>query len=248
MHDRTRIPRPSSVAASTAGDGVKFETNRGSGTEKVEFKRPQSLRVGQGSGVRVPGSDGFCTFKSPSSTLIVPGRTRKHRCAAPVPIVGVWGGVRNKDAMAHLAIAMQARNARLASDGNLVRDQQSQFLVTDEELSFGLRLIAREVRMQLARCAPGQHVWFCTHGHDGTQHHPHILMGGFPTSRTATRRHPLTHELQPDGTQCTHHIDHERRHDGTCEAGIGSSRVTTNGSTTRGRACSAPGCLRTEPD
>eukprot|EP01052_Picozoa_sp_SAG31_P022775 SAG31_NODE_1831_length_7148_cov_8.788055_3_plen_212_part_00 len=148
------------------------------GTEKAEFMHVHPIRIGpETAPVRVPGTHGFCKFKSPSSTLIVPGRTRKHRCAAPVPVAGVWGGVRNCDGMAHLAVAMQARNARVTNDGSLVRDQLSDYLVNDEELAMGLRLVAQEIIAQLygddaestgvgCGARAERRIWWCTHGHD----------------------------------------------------------------------------------
>jgi hypothetical protein len=151
---------------------------RRQGEEKTEFVRVHPIRVGpEHNPVRVPGSHGFCQFNSPSSTLIVPGRTRKHRCAAPIPASGVWGGLRNCDGMAHLALAMQARNARVTEDGSLVRDAHSEYLVTDEELAMGLRLVSQEILAQLqSNAAPPaaisavgsqeRRVWWCTHGHD----------------------------------------------------------------------------------
>jgi len=79
--------------------------------------------------------------------------------------------------MAHLAVAMQARNARVTDDGSLVRDQQSEYLVSDEELAMGLRLVALEILDQLhdkdaestsvASVADAERrIWWCTHGHD----------------------------------------------------------------------------------
>jgi hypothetical protein len=171
---------------SSHGDGAKFTVNPSTGTEKTEFVHMHPIRIGPAAKpVRVPGSNGFCKFRSPSSTLIVPGRTRKHRCAAPVPAVGVWGGLRNCDGMAHLAVAMQARNARVSGDddddggggGSLVRDEHSEYLITDEELAMGLRLVAQEILLQLygtsgtdgtmdAGAEAMRRVWWCTHGHD----------------------------------------------------------------------------------
>lgn len=169
---------PTVAPLSAVGDGSKFETNQDElKSEKVEYTRVHPVRMvsPDGARVRVPGTHGFVMFKSPSSTLVVPGRTRKHRCRAPVPVVGVWGGLTNADGMAHLASALQARNARLImdddGDGELVRDGEAQFLVTDEELATGLRLVALEIRRQIAdasvRGEPENHrVFWCTHGHD----------------------------------------------------------------------------------
>lgn len=154
----------------TIGDCSKFERNQDElKSEKVEFTRPHPVRMvdsERNCSVRVPGTHGFSLFKSPSSTLIVPGRTRKHRCLAPVPIPAVWGGLRNVDAMAHLASALQARNARIKGD-KLVRDELAEYLVTDEELAFGLRLVALEILRQLSITRDtAEHVFWCTHGHD----------------------------------------------------------------------------------
>eukprot|EP00462_Mataza_sp_D1_P026641 CAMPEP_0175132132 /NCGR_PEP_ID=MMETSP0087-20121206/6913_1 /TAXON_ID=136419 /ORGANISM="Unknown Unknown, Strain D1" /LENGTH=452 /DNA_ID=CAMNT_0016414469 /DNA_START=39 /DNA_END=1397 /DNA_ORIENTATION=+ len=156
---------PAAQALPEIGDSTKFTKNQDADkSEKLVFTQTFRRRVGKAGFKAVPGTNGFCSFKSPSSTLIVPGNTRRHRCA--------WspeqGALRNCDGMAHLALALQFRNARVAEDGTtLVRDEKSQFLLTDEELAFGLRLVAREVFSQLkAADTDDTFVWWCTHGHD----------------------------------------------------------------------------------
>ena len=77
---------------------------------------------------------------------------------------------------------MQARNARVSGNddgggGSLVRDEHSEYLITDEELAMGLRLVAQEILLQLygtcgtdgtmdAGAEATRRVWWCTHGHD----------------------------------------------------------------------------------
>jgi hypothetical protein len=196
---------PTVAPLSSVGDGTKFEVNRDAlHSEKMEYTQVHPVRMmdvrGTGGLLRIPGTHGFTLFASPSSTLIVPGRTRKHRCSAPIPAHGVWGGLRNVDAMAHLAPALQARNARVLPEAEggsaradeLVRDAAAQYLVTDEELAFGLRLVALEILRQLATVerheaardaldhetvgpstattpptvVDKEFIWWFTHGHD----------------------------------------------------------------------------------
>lgn len=143
---------------SGVGQCHKFEINPRTGLKKAEFVcvHPHRINISQRC-VRVPGSHGFCLFGSPSSTLVVPGRTRKHRCAAVIPVSAEGAGevagaaattlgyspiqftpsllpvpsslpLRNIDGMAHLGVAMAARNGRVALNGQLVRDEDSQVL------------------------------------------------------------------------------------------------------------------------
>jgi hypothetical protein len=156
------------------GNDENFKTNRDEEeTEKVEFTHPHPERIPAPLGNQstrkpgmysVPGTHGFCKFSAGASTLVVPGYTRKHR-AAWAPSAALGSGKRNRDGMAHLASAMKARNARVSESGRLVRDEQSQYLITDEEIAMGLRLVSQEVTRQLDTLA-GKRVWWCTHGHD----------------------------------------------------------------------------------
>jgi hypothetical protein len=168
---------PTCTLLSSKGDPSRIMKNRDKEkTPKVEFTIVRSLRV-TSKKIRVPGAHGFTMFDTGSSTLIVPGRTRKHRCEAPVH--GQYID-RNIDGMAHLSVAMKARNARVADSSpsslckevtidQLVRDSKSQLLITDEELAFGLRLVALDILRRLRNLdskEQKERIWWCTHGHD----------------------------------------------------------------------------------